>query len=104
MFQNVGKKSCNGSQKKARILLPLPKNIRHIRLVKSQISTNFNSQKKLLTLIRAVVAVRRRHGLKVEDEGLLKDLVVIFIFLEVLCTVCCFFLVPESSLKKKTNI
>jgi hypothetical protein len=34
---------------------------------------------------------RRRHGLEVEDEGLLKDLVVIFVFLKVLCTVCCFF-------------
>jgi hypothetical protein len=32
-------------------------------------------------------AARRRHGLDVEDEGLLKDLVVIFVFLEVLCTV-----------------
>jgi hypothetical protein len=40
---------------------------------------------------RAAAAARRRHGLEVEDEGLLKDLVVIFIFLEVLCTVRCFF-------------
>jgi hypothetical protein len=31
------------------------------------------------------------YGLKVEDEGLLKDLVVIFVFLEVLLTVRCFF-------------
>jgi hypothetical protein len=37
------------------------------------------------------VAARRRHGLEVEDEKLLKDLVVIFIFLGVLYIVCCFF-------------
>jgi hypothetical protein len=36
-------------------------------------------------------AARRRHGLEVEDEGLLKDLIVIFVFFEVLCTVRCFF-------------
>jgi hypothetical protein len=35
--------------------------------------------------------VRRRHGLEVEDEGLLKDLVVIFVFLKLFCTVCYFF-------------
>jgi hypothetical protein len=29
-------------------------------------------------------AVQHRHGLEVEDKGLLKDLVVIFIFLEML--------------------
>jgi hypothetical protein len=28
----------------------------------------------------AAAAARRRHGLEVEDEGLLKDLVVIFVF------------------------
>jgi hypothetical protein len=39
----------------------------------------------------AAAAARRRHGLEVEDEGLLKDFVVFFIFLEVLCTVRCFF-------------
>jgi hypothetical protein len=39
----------------------------------------------------AAAAVCRRHGLEVEDEGLLKDLVVIFIFLRVFCTVRCFF-------------
>jgi hypothetical protein len=39
----------------------------------------------------AAAAVRRRHGLEVEDEGILKDLVVIIIFLGVLCIVCCFF-------------
>jgi hypothetical protein len=38
----------------------------------------------------AAVAAHRRHGLDVEDEWLLKDLVVIFVFL-VLCTVRCFF-------------
>jgi hypothetical protein len=36
------------------------------------------------------VAARHRHGLEVEDEGLLKDLVVIFAFLGELCTVRCF--------------
>jgi hypothetical protein len=36
-------------------------------------------------------AVRRRHGLEVEDEGLLKNLIIIFIFLRVLCTVRRFF-------------
>jgi hypothetical protein len=35
-------------------------------------------------------AACRRHGLEVEDEWLLKDLVVIFVFLEGLCTPCCF--------------
>jgi hypothetical protein len=39
----------------------------------------------------AAAAARRQHGLEVEDEGLLKDLVVIFVFLRVLCTVRCFF-------------
>jgi hypothetical protein len=39
----------------------------------------------------AAAAARRRHGLEVEDEGLLKDLIVIFVFLGLLCTVCCFF-------------
>jgi hypothetical protein len=39
----------------------------------------------------AAAAARRRHGLEVEDEGLLKDLIVIFVFLEIFCTVRCFF-------------
>jgi hypothetical protein len=39
----------------------------------------------------AAVAAHRRHGLEVEDEGLLKDLVVIFVFLGVICTIRCFF-------------
>jgi hypothetical protein len=39
----------------------------------------------------AAAAARRRHGLEVEDEGLLKDLIVIFVFLEMFCTVRCFF-------------
>jgi hypothetical protein len=34
---------------------------------------------------------RRRHGLEVEDERLFKDLIVIFVFRGVLCTVHCFF-------------
>jgi hypothetical protein len=37
------------------------------------------------------MAACRRHGLEVIDEGLLKDLVVIFVFLKVLCIVNCFF-------------
>jgi hypothetical protein len=40
---------------------------------------------------RAAAAVHRRHDLEIEDKGLLKDLVVIFIFLEVLCIILCFF-------------
>jgi hypothetical protein len=38
----------------------------------------------------AAAAAHRRHSLEVEDEGLLKDVIVIF-FLGVLCTVRCFF-------------
>jgi hypothetical protein len=37
-----------------------------------------------LTRGGAAAATRRRHGLEVEDGGLLKDLVVIFVFLGVL--------------------
>jgi hypothetical protein len=49
----------------------------------------------------AAAAMRRRHGLEVEDEGLLKDLVVIFIFLQyfVLFVV---YLMPVSYSQKKT--
>jgi hypothetical protein len=39
----------------------------------------------------ATTAAHRQYGLEVEDEGLLKNLVVNFFFLGVLCTVCCFF-------------
>jgi hypothetical protein len=39
----------------------------------------------------AAAAARRRHGLKVKVEGLLKDLVIIFVFLKMLCTVCWLF-------------
>jgi hypothetical protein len=39
----------------------------------------------------AAAAARRRHGLEVEDEVLLKDFIIIFVFLGVLCTVRCFF-------------
>jgi hypothetical protein len=39
----------------------------------------------------AATVAHCRRGLEVEDEGLLKDLVVIFVFLKVLCTVHCFF-------------
>jgi hypothetical protein len=35
----------------------------------------------------AAEAARRRHGLEVEDEGDLKNFVVIFVFVEVLCIV-----------------
>jgi hypothetical protein len=36
-------------------------------------------------------AARRRHSLEVEDDGLLMDLVVIFVFLKMFCTVRCFY-------------
>jgi hypothetical protein len=39
----------------------------------------------------AAAVARHRHGLEVEDEGLIKDLIAISIFLGVLCVVCCFF-------------
>ena len=39
----------------------------------------------------AGAAARRRHGLEVEDEEHLKDLVVIFDYFKVFCTVRCFF-------------
>ena len=39
----------------------------------------------------AAAAARRRHGLEVKDEGHLNDLVVIFVFVELFCTVRCFF-------------
>jgi hypothetical protein len=44
----------------------------------------------------------RRHGLEVEDEGLLKNLVVIFVFLDALYCLL-FVLMPVSYLKKKTE-
>jgi hypothetical protein len=34
---------------------------------------------------------RCRHSLEVKDKGLLKDLIIISVFLEVLCTIRCFF-------------
>jgi hypothetical protein len=40
------------------------------------------------------VAAHRRHGLEVEDEGHLKDIVVIFVFIGVLCSPRCFLLMP----------
>jgi hypothetical protein len=39
----------------------------------------------------AAAVARHRHGLEVEDEGLLKNLVVFFVFLELSCTVHCLF-------------
>ena len=48
----------------------------------------------------AAAAARRRHVLEIEDEGHLKNLVVIFIFLDVLyCSV--FLLMPVSFFAKK---
>jgi hypothetical protein len=38
-----------------------------------------------------VAAAHHQNGLEVEDEGILEDLVVIFVFLEMLYTVRCFF-------------
>jgi hypothetical protein len=45
----------------------------------------------MLALGGAVVLMCRRHGLEVEDEGHLKDFDVIFIFVEMFCTIRCFF-------------
>jgi hypothetical protein len=43
--------------------------------------SKFQRVKPSKTLIRGVAAAaRRRHDLEVEDEGLLKDFVIIFIF------------------------
>jgi hypothetical protein len=39
----------------------------------------------------ATATAHRQHGLKVADEGLLKDPVVIFVFLRVFYTIRCFF-------------
>jgi hypothetical protein len=50
-----------------------------------------SDQQRQADLGGATVAARRRHGLEVENEGLLKDLVVIFIFLKMFCTIRCFF-------------
>jgi hypothetical protein len=46
---------------------------------------------------------RRRHGLEVEDEEHIKDLVVIFFFIEVLYTVRCFSLTSRSFLAKEKD-
>jgi hypothetical protein len=43
-------------------------------------------------------AARHRHNLEVEDEWLLKDLIVIFVFVGILCTI---FLMPESYSQKR---
>jgi hypothetical protein len=48
----------------------------------------------------AAAAARRRHDLEVEDEGLLKDLIVICLVFWVLCTICCFF-ECQSPIRKK---
>jgi hypothetical protein len=39
----------------------------------------------------AAATARRRHGLKVEDKGHLKNFDVIFVFVEMFCNVCYFF-------------
>ena len=39
----------------------------------------------------AAAAGRHRPGLEVEDEGHLKDLAIVFVFVEVFCTARCFF-------------
>jgi hypothetical protein len=54
---------------------------------------NFTSATNNVRLTQggAAAVARRRHGLEVEDEGILKNLVIIFVFLEVLCTVRCLF-------------
>jgi hypothetical protein len=46
-------------------------------------------------------AARRRHNLEVEDEGLLKDLIVIFVFVGRLYTVCFSFNARVLFVKKK---
>ena len=54
---------------------------------------NFPSASKntRTALGRAAVVACRRHGLEVEHEGHLEDLVVIFVSLEVFCIVRCFY-------------
>ena len=44
-----------------------------------------------LALGGVAAAAHRRHGLEVADEGHVKNLIVIFVFIKVLCTVRCFF-------------
>jgi hypothetical protein len=39
----------------------------------------------------ALAVARRQYGVEVEDEGNLKDLDVIFVFIEAFCVVRCFF-------------
>jgi hypothetical protein len=43
---------------------------------------------------------RRRHTLVVEDEGHLKDFIIIFVFVEMLCIVHCFLLMLGPFRKK----
>jgi hypothetical protein len=45
----------------------------------------------------AAAATRRQHGLEVEDKVLLKNLIIIFIFLEVLYTVSCSFVKKKAT-------
>jgi hypothetical protein len=52
---------------------------------------DFPSATKNVRPTQGGAAARPRHGLKVKVEGLLKDLVIIFVFLGMLCTVWYFF-------------
>jgi hypothetical protein len=51
----------------------------------------------------AAAVACRRHGLEVEDEGLLKDLVIIFVFLGMLCIDRCFFNASVLFAKKRES-
>jgi hypothetical protein len=48
----------------------------------------------------AAAVAHRRHGLEVEDEGLLKDLIVFFVFLRGALYCLLFLLMPGSFCKK----
>jgi hypothetical protein len=52
----------------------------------------------------AAVVTHHRHSLEVEDEGLLKDLVVIFVFFLGILYYLLFLLMPESYFAKQNNI
>jgi hypothetical protein len=51
----------------------------------------------------AAAATRSRHGLDVEEEGHLKEFIVILVFIEVFCTIHCF-LMPKSQSQKKIQL
>jgi hypothetical protein len=52
----------------------------------------------------AAAAARRQHGLEVKDEGHLKDFDVIFVFVELLCTVRYLFKCQSYIRKKVQNM